>query len=162
MRVQSQDWEDPLEEGMTTHSSMLVWKIPWTQEPGGLQSIGSQRVRHDWNDSTHACTRVMPDTVLLYTMSCLMFKIDLWGRFYFLHFVCAGQWCREAGRGSFWAQSLQTTQQRFKPRRVCLQGLCSWPSVLPAVLLIMTCVYSSTHFTPLTWCPGYLWTPLFW
>ena len=47
MRVQSQDWEDPLEEGMTTHSSMLVWKIPWTQEPGGLQSIGSQRVRHD-------------------------------------------------------------------------------------------------------------------
>ena len=47
MRVQSQDWEDPPEEGMTTHSSMLVWKIPWTQEPGGLQSIGSQRVRHD-------------------------------------------------------------------------------------------------------------------
>ena len=37
-------WEDPLEEGMETHSSILAWKIPWTVEPGGLQSIGSQRL----------------------------------------------------------------------------------------------------------------------
>ena len=40
-------WEDPLEEGMATHSSILAWKIPWTWEPGGLQSTGSQRVGHD-------------------------------------------------------------------------------------------------------------------
>ena len=39
--------EDPLEEGMETHSSILAWRIPWTEEPGGLQSMGSQRVRHD-------------------------------------------------------------------------------------------------------------------
>ena len=39
--------EDPLEKGMATHSSILAWKIPWTEEPGGLQPIGSQRVRHD-------------------------------------------------------------------------------------------------------------------
>ena len=39
--------EDSLEEGMATHSSILAWKIPWTEEPGGLQSIGSQRARHD-------------------------------------------------------------------------------------------------------------------
>ena len=38
--------EDSLEEGMATYSSILAWEIPWTQEPGGLQSIGSQRVRH--------------------------------------------------------------------------------------------------------------------
>ena len=38
---------DPLEEGMATHSSILAWRIPWTQEPGGLQSVGSQRVEHD-------------------------------------------------------------------------------------------------------------------
>ena len=44
---QSLGWEDPLEEGMVTHSSILDWKIPWTEEPGGLQSLGSQRVRHD-------------------------------------------------------------------------------------------------------------------
>ena len=39
--------EDPLEEGMATHSSVLVWRIPWTEEPCGLQSIGSQRVAYD-------------------------------------------------------------------------------------------------------------------
>ena len=39
--------EDPLEKGMATHSSILAWRIPWTEEPGGLQSMGSQRVRHD-------------------------------------------------------------------------------------------------------------------
>ena len=38
--VQSMDWEDPLEEIMTTHSSILPWRIPWTEEPGGLQSMG--------------------------------------------------------------------------------------------------------------------------
>ena len=46
-QVQSLDWEDPLEKGMTTHSSILVWSIPWTEEPGGLQSMGSQTVGHD-------------------------------------------------------------------------------------------------------------------
>ena len=47
MQVQSLGWEDPLEEGMATHSSILAGKIPWTEEPGGLQSTGSQRVEHD-------------------------------------------------------------------------------------------------------------------
>ena len=46
--VQSLGWEDPLEEGMATHPSFLAWRIPWTEEPGGLQSMGSQRVGHDW------------------------------------------------------------------------------------------------------------------
>ena len=44
---QSLSWEDPLEKEMATHSSTLAWKIPWTEEPGRLQSMGSQRVRHD-------------------------------------------------------------------------------------------------------------------
>ena len=44
--VSSLGQEDPLEEGMATHSSILAWRIPWTEEPGGLQSMGSQRVRH--------------------------------------------------------------------------------------------------------------------
>ena len=46
-QVQSLGQEDLLEKGMATHSSILVWKIPWTEKPGGLQSIGSQRVGHD-------------------------------------------------------------------------------------------------------------------
>ena len=45
--VQSLGWEDPLEEGTATHSSILAWRIPLTEEPGGLQSMGWQRVRHD-------------------------------------------------------------------------------------------------------------------
>ena len=45
--------EDPLEKGMATHSSTLAWRIPWTEEPGGLQSMGSQRVRHDSATNTH-------------------------------------------------------------------------------------------------------------
>ena len=49
MWIRSLDWEDPLEQEMATHSSILGWKIPGTEEPGGLQSMGSQRVRHDRN-----------------------------------------------------------------------------------------------------------------
>ena len=45
--VRSLGWEDPLEKEMETHSSTLAWKIPWTKEPGRLESMGSQRVRHD-------------------------------------------------------------------------------------------------------------------
>ena len=47
-QVQSLSWEDPLEEEMATYCSVLAWRIPWTEEPGGLQSMGLQRVRHDW------------------------------------------------------------------------------------------------------------------
>ena len=45
--VRSLGWEDPLEKEMATHSSILGWRIPWTEEPGGLQSTGLQRVEHD-------------------------------------------------------------------------------------------------------------------
>ena len=47
MRVQALGWEDPLEKEMATYSSILAWRIPWTEESFRLQSIGSQRVRHD-------------------------------------------------------------------------------------------------------------------
>ena len=45
--------EDPLEEGRAAHSSVLAWRIPETEEPGELETIGSQRVRHDWSDLVH-------------------------------------------------------------------------------------------------------------
>jgi len=47
MRVRSLGQQDPLKQEMATHSSFLAWRTPWTEEPGGLQSIGLQRVRHD-------------------------------------------------------------------------------------------------------------------
>ena len=47
-QVQSMGWEDLLEEEMATHSSILAWEIPWSEDPGRLESKGLQRVRHDW------------------------------------------------------------------------------------------------------------------
>ena len=46
IHIQSLGWEDPLEKGMATHSSILAWRIPWTEEPGRLQSVGLQRAGH--------------------------------------------------------------------------------------------------------------------
>ena len=46
--VQSRGWEDPLEKGTAIHSSILTWRIPWTEKPGRLQSLGSKRDRHNW------------------------------------------------------------------------------------------------------------------
>ena len=45
--IQFLGWEDPLEKKMATHCNILAWRMPWTEEPGGLQSVGSQRVRHN-------------------------------------------------------------------------------------------------------------------
>ena len=55
-RVQSLNWEDPLEKEMGTHSSILAWKIPWTEEPGGLQSMGFMRTRACACTHTRRCT----------------------------------------------------------------------------------------------------------
>ena len=55
-QVQSLDWEAPLEKGMATHSSILAWRIPWTEEPGGMQSMGSPRVRHQCETNTFTLT----------------------------------------------------------------------------------------------------------
>ena len=52
-QVQSLGQEDPLEKGMATHSSILAWRIPSIEEPGGLQSMGFQRVRHNWVTNTN-------------------------------------------------------------------------------------------------------------
>ena len=57
--VMSLDWEDPLEKGMATHSRILAWRIPWTEESGKLQSMGSQRIEHNWVTFT-LCVISMP------------------------------------------------------------------------------------------------------
>ena len=57
MWVPSLSPEDPLEEGMATHFSILAWRVPWTEEPGRLWSIGSHRVRHNWSNLAHTRAR---------------------------------------------------------------------------------------------------------
>ena len=59
--VRSLDQEDPLEKDMATHASTLAWRIPWTEEPGRLWSMGSQRVRHDWSDWAHSMPKQEED-----------------------------------------------------------------------------------------------------
>ena len=67
-KVRSLDWEDPREKEMTTHSSFLAWRIPWTEEPGGLQAMELQRVGHNLVTNTHTPTHVTPRKLLL--LSC--------------------------------------------------------------------------------------------
>ena len=57
--VQSLGWKDPLEKEIATHSNTLAWKIPWTEEPGRLQSMGLQRVRHNWATSLHFLVKML-------------------------------------------------------------------------------------------------------
>ena len=59
-RVQSLGWEDPQEKEMAIHSSTVAWEIPWTEEPGRLQSMGSQRVGHDWATSLSLSSLLVP------------------------------------------------------------------------------------------------------
>ena len=66
MWVQSLSQEDALEEGMATHCSILAWRIPWTEEPGRLESMGSQRARHDWSNiaCAQASTLCYSETIM--------------------------------------------------------------------------------------------------
>ena len=68
MRGQSLSWNDPLEKDMATHSIILVWRIPQTEEPGGLQSLGLQRVRHNWTNLAHTM-------MLVHKFLCLFFQV---------------------------------------------------------------------------------------
>ena len=84
--VQSLVWENPLEKGMETHSSTLAWRIPWTEEPGGLQSMRSQRVWHSWVEShgisccdlicpfsyDHALTIIMNTFTQVHLLGCFL------------------------------------------------------------------------------------------
>ena len=63
--VGSLGWEDPLEKEMATHSSILAWRIPRTEKPGGLQSVGSQKVGHDWATSEEEEEECLKQTGLL-------------------------------------------------------------------------------------------------
>ena len=70
MLVRSLGREDPLEEGMTSHSSILAWEIPWTEEPGGLQTMGSQRIGHDW-----AIKHSMAHVIILYKLDLILISL---------------------------------------------------------------------------------------
>ena len=88
MGVQPQGREDPLEEGMATHPSILTWRIPWTEEPGGLQSVESQESGHDWSDLAH----------MQISLACEMIEGEV-VRVWFLYVSCRNT-------ANLWASSL--------------------------------------------------------
>ena len=82
-QVWSLGWEDPLEKEMAAHSSILAWKIPWTEEHGRLQSMRSERVRHDWATSLYRHSKHF--TNFTYVISSTSY---LWsGDYFYLHFI---------------------------------------------------------------------------
>ena len=86
--VRSLGWENSLKKGMATHSSILAWEIPWTEEPNGLQSMGSQRVRHNWVTNAYAqitqdyLSTLLPETSITWAKSFLPCNIFLSLLFY--------------------------------------------------------------------------------
>ena len=90
-RVQSLGWEDSLEKGMATHSSILAWRIPWTEEPGKPQSMGSQRVGHDWGTLTFKNTLLAP--LFSVFVEILFCKAEGAGLLSLITGVVASIWC---------------------------------------------------------------------
>ena len=103
--VRSLGWEDPLEKEMATHSSTIAWKIPWTEEPGRLQSMGSQRVGHDWATSLSLSYNHCPN-IQENTISTCVFLLSsiLWKRRQLFYFQVKEQW------GHFWNFALEGPQ----------------------------------------------------
>ena len=140
MWVWSLGWEDPLKEGMATHSSILAWIIPRTEEPVGLLSIGSQRVRHDWNDwtRTHLVTKMKISFVFKKVVSFLF-------HFFFFSVDCH--------------RSLDPIYQYKSAFNLFVAG---WMNELPLLspVLRTTLSYSGIscpweQLCVLTWCSGY-------
>ena len=76
-QVRSLGWKDPLEKGMATHSSILAWRIPWTEEPGGLESMGFERVRHSWATNIFTSLFTLRRPTFLGFHSTILFWISL-------------------------------------------------------------------------------------
>ena len=114
--------EDPLQEGITTHSSILAWWIPWTEEPGKLQSIGLQRVRYDWSNSTHThtlCVCVMcNNSKLLTCIKSFNTRATPWFGYYYYYFTEEDLRCREVNQV---AQGHSVI--RYEPRWFVLLGV---------------------------------------
>ena len=95
MRVWSLGQEDPLEKIMATHSSILAWEIPWTEEPGGVQSMESQRVMHDWVTNTYTnsfkvrkhCTYVSDNHLAYFELNVVE---ELFSQCFLISLVCLG------------------------------------------------------------------------
>ena len=138
MGVQSLGQEDPLEEVMAIHSSVLAWRIPWTEESGRLQSIGSQRVRHDWSDLAHTYDIYiyiyMCVYIYIYISVCVCVYIYIYIYMKPKHFV----WCKTASIYYNWRIS-HWPQQR-------IWGMCGRTSVISFCLFRLSMGFSRQEY----------------
>ena len=118
--VWSLGWKHPMEEGMETHSSILAWRIPWTGEPGGLQSIGSQRAGHDRSQlSTNSCDPGYESS--FYVFFHLISTIIQWGGLYLVLFLQC--WNQVIGRPLIKTQLQNLLFTEFLYVRHCFKDL---------------------------------------
>ena len=137
MWVRSLGWEDPLEQGMATHSSILPWRIPWTEDPGGLQSIGLQRIRHDWSDL--ACTWF--NTLILYIV---LIKWNYTLFFFFFAFYPSTPWMSCSPWGH---KELDTTERLNNTIQNCTLWLLGVPYYWRYIMyLTISCIDCSQLF----------------
>ena len=79
--------EDPLERGTATHSKILAWRMSWTEEPGRLQSMGSQRIKHDWAVNTHSYAHTHTHTLVIVYILVLAYYMYYISYISYLHFT---------------------------------------------------------------------------
>ena len=136
-QVRSLGWEDPLEKEMATHSSILAWRIPWTQKPGGLQSMGPQRVKHDWETDT------FPFTLWVCSWECLPLSMIL---------VC---WEESLARG------IPDSSQSSPPLPLTLNTGCQPGAVLPHLHAFQS-IWKCLPFTFQLYRGFFIWISTFW
>ena len=123
MQVPSPSQKDPLEEGMATHPTILFWRISWTEDPDGLQSMGSQRVQHDWAAKHIACVHAK-------LLKLCLTLCDLWT------VACQGPLSMRFSRKEYWG-GLSCPPPRdlpnlgIEPRSSALHSLLSEPPGKP-------------------------------
>ena len=138
--------EDPLEKGMATHSSILAWRIPWTEKPGGLQSIGSQKVGHDWatniinnhhmtwlNECSMSSLQVRTQGGWMTCDSCIGSRQPRDVSSLGLHSRWLLSWCFQHGRSlrdhSFSAPSTRVFDWGSERKFLLIKFVSMWPSV---------------------------------
>ena len=128
--VQSLSWEDPVETGMATHSSTLDWRIPWTGEPGGPQSLGSQRTKHDWVTNTllvypwETITTIKvtngSNTSLRFPLSLLLLSLKIYYIIYIIYIIYLAVWMLVVAYWLNWTCGVLVPWPGIEPHAPCI------------------------------------------
>ena len=155
--VQSLCWEDPLEKEMAIHSRTIAWKIPWIEEPGRLQSMGSQRVGHDWATSLHFTSKSFIVMSIIFIASPSGGDFISWN-----HFLCSSVRSNSLSFIGGWQQFITSSGSTSNYLDISTTSIVTWStevldpsksSIRTAINFFQTPVYidilTSSHKPPL-------------